>query len=157
MDRLWAPWRSKYIYLRKHKKCIFCGHRAADKKKDKACYILTRTLHSFAMLNLYPYNNGHVMVAPFRHVKSPELLSGDELMDLMSLVTKMKERIDKNFHPHGQNIGMNLGRVAGAGITGHLHVHIVPRWNGDSNFMPIVAGTKIISESLDAVYDLLVD
>jgi len=157
MDKLWAPWRSKFIYLRKHKKCIFCGHRSHDKTKDKKSYILTRTRLSFAMLNLYPYNNGHVMVAPFRHVKSLEMLSDAELIDLMKLVTKMKVRVDNAFHPHGQNVGINLGKVAGAGFAAHLHIHIVPRWNGDCNFMPVIADTKIVSESLDAVYKLLSD
>jgi len=107
------------------------------------------------MLNLYPYNNGHVMVSPYRHVKSLELLSESELLDLMSLVNSTKVLLDKKLKPHGYNIGLNIGKIAGAGFAGHVHIHIVPRWTGDTNFMPLIAGTKIISESLDAMYGLL--
>lgn len=147
MDKLWAPWRSKYIYLRTNKKCIFCSKNIPK----RSGYIIERSRHAFAMLNLYPYNNGHVMVAPYRHVKSPELLSGAELQDLMKLVNRVKVRIDKKLKPHGFNIGMNIGRVGGAGFAGHLHIHIVPRWNGDTNFMPVISDTKIVSESLEAM------
>ncbi len=153
MDILWAPWRSKYIYLRKHKKCIFCA--AKSPRDDKKRYIIERSAYSFAMLNLYPYNNGHVMVAPFRHVRSLELLSGPEIGDIMALVNRIKTRLDKKLSPRGYNIGLNIGKVAGAGFAGHIHVHIVPRWAGDTNFMPMTAGTKVVSESLDAMYRLL--
>lgn len=153
MNKLWAPWRSKYIYLRKNKKCIFCGARKVSVGKGR--YILERSKHSFSMLNLYPYNNGHVMVAPYRHVPSLERLRAAELADLMSLVNRTKIRIDKKMRPHGYNIGWNLGKIGGAGFAGHVHVHIVPRWTGDTNFMPIVADTKLVSESLDAVHELL--
>jgi ATP adenylyltransferase len=107
------------------------------------------------MLNLYPYNNGHVMVAPYRHLKSPELLSAAELADMMRLVNRIKVRMDRRLKPHGYNIGMNIGKTAGAGFAGHIHIHIVPRWTGDTNFMPAACGTKVISESLDAMLDLL--
>ena len=153
MDKLWAPWRSKYIYLRKHKKCIFCiGERRSG---DKSRYILERSKHSFSMLNLYPYNNGHVMVAPYRHVKSLEELKDAEMADVMRLVNRTKVALDKKLKPHGYNIGLNVGRTGGAGFAGHVHIHIVPRWEGDTNFMPVTAGTKIVSESLDAMYKLL--
>lgn len=152
MEKLWAPWRSKYIYLKKKKRCIFCGNKTKGIKKR---YVLSRSDHSFSMLNLYPYNNGHVMVAPFRHVKSLEDLSGEELSDLMKLVVDVKEVLDKKLRPKGYNIGMNIGKISGAGFDGHLHIHIVPRWLGDTNFMPIVAGSKIISDSLEAMYRLL--
>ena len=152
MDKLWAPWRSKYIYLRKQKRCIFCGVKNTDGRKS---YILEKSEHSFSMLNLYPYNNAHVMVAPYRHVRSLELLSRAELSDMIGLVNRTKVRIDKKLKPHGYNIGMNIGKVAGAGFAGHVHIHIVPRWTGDTNFMPVVSGTKIVSESLDAMYNLL--
>lgn len=153
MDRLWAPWRSKYIYLRKQKRCIFCGNKSAKDLKKR--YILDRSAHSFSMLNLYPYNNGHVMVAPFRHVKGLEYLSQEELNDLMGLVIMSKKTLDRKLKPHGYNIGMNMGKVAGAGFDGHIHIHIVPRWRGDTNFMPATGGTKVISESLDVLYALL--
>ncbi|MCX5678215.1 MAG: HIT domain-containing protein [Candidatus Omnitrophica bacterium] len=153
MDKLWAPWRSKYIYLRKRTGCIFCG---AKKEADaKRRYILERSEHSFSILNIFPYNNGHVMVAPYRHVKSLELLSSEELLDMMRLVNKTKAILDRKLKPHGYNIGLNIGKTAGAGYAGHLHIHIVPRWTGDTNFMPVTAGSRVISESLDAVYRLL--
>lgn len=152
MNKLWAPWRSKYIYMRKNKRCIFCGnHRKDDHKK----YILERSVHAFSMLNLYPYNNAHVMVAPYRHIRSLEYLTGAEILDVMKLVNSTKRTIDKKLKPHGYNMGLNIGKASGAGFAGHVHIHIVPRWVGDTNFMPIVADTKIVSESLDAMYDLL--
>jgi len=153
MERLWAPWRRAYIYAAKQKGCIFCGARRV--KNDRARYIVARTRHAFSMLNLYPYNNGHVMVAPYRHVKSLEYLTEAETKDCMALVNKMKRAIDKTLKPHGYNIGMNIGRVAGAGFEAHAHIHIVPRWPGDSNFMPVLSKTKVISDSLDHLYDLL--
>ncbi|MDD5428796.1 MAG: HIT domain-containing protein [Candidatus Omnitrophica bacterium] len=152
MDKLWAPWRSKYIYMRKHKRCIFCGVKTSNPKNS---YIIRKAKHSFSMLNLFPYNNGHVMVAPYRHVKSLELLTDVELADLMKLVNTTKKDLDKKLKPHGYNIGMNIGKVAGAGFAGHVHIHVVPRWEGDNNFMPIVSNTKVISESLDAMHKLL--
>jgi len=152
MDKLWAPWRSKYIYLRKNPKCIFCSNPPANDRKK---FIICRTKHSLAMLNLYPYNNGHVMVAPYRHVKSLEALSDIELLDTFKLLNRIKSLIDKKLKPHGYNIGMNLGRIGGAGFDRHVHIHIVPRWAGDTNFMPITADTKVVSESLEAMYKLL--
>ena len=153
MDKLWAPWRSKYIYMRKRTECIFCG---AKKIRDlKKAGIIERSKHSFSMLNIFPYNNGHIMVAPYRHVKSLELLSSEELFDLMSLVNGTKRRLDKRLKPDGYNIGINIGKVAGAGFPGHVHIHIVPRWAGDTNFMPVIADSKIVSESLDKLYELL--
>lgn len=152
MDKIWAPWRSKYIYLRKKKGCIFCNNKAGNKNNR---HVIDRSRYSFSMLNLYPYNNGHVMVAPYRHVKSLELLSSAEMADLMKLVNKTKVKIDKALKPDGYNIGINLGKIGGAGYAGHLHIHIVPRWAGDTNFMPILSGTKVVSESLDAMSGLL--
>jgi len=153
VDKLWAPWRSKYIYMRKRKKCIFCIKKSTS--DDRARCILVRSKFSFSMLNLYPYNNGHVMVAPYRHVKSLEELNDAEIADVMRLVNRTKVALDKKLKPHGYNIGLNIGRVGGAGFAGHVHIHIVPRWEGDTNFMPVTAGTKIVSESLDAMYKLL--
>lgn len=153
MDMLWAPWRSKYIYTKKQARCIFCGNRTG--KSTPARYILDRAEYSFAMLNLYPYNNGHTMVAPYRHVRDLESLSQLELIDLMQLLQKMKAVIDKKLKPAGYNIGINIGKIAGAGFDGHLHIHIVPRWNGDTNFMPVVSNTKVVSDSLRRLYGLL--
>ncbi len=152
MDKLWAPWRSKYIYLRKNKRCVFCQNKGARSKRD---YIIRRSAHSFSMLNIFPYNNGHVMVAPYRHVSSLELLTDAELIDLMKLVNNTKTRIDKRLKAHGYNIGLNVGRAGGAGFAGHIHIHVVPRWTGDTNFMPVTGDTKVMSESLDAMHKLL--
>ena len=151
MDKLWAPWRSKFIYSRKKKGCIFCGNKSG-KKGDR--HVIERAKHSFSILNIYPYNNGHVMVAPYRHVKSLELLSDAEVADLMKLVIKTKVKLGKILKPDGFNIGMNIGKAGGAGYAGHIHIHIVPRWEGDTNFMPVLSGTKVVSESLDAMSGL---
>lgn len=107
------------------------------------------------MLNLYPYNNGHVMIAPYRHVPSLEMLSRAELADLIALLNRVKLRIDRKMSPHGYNIGANIGKIAGAGYAGHVHMHIVPRWKGDTNFIPVVSDVKVVSESIDAMYDAL--
>ena len=155
MDKLWAPWRSKYIYDRKRKRCIFCVRRKGNKKADKKKYLIQRSEHSFSILNRYPYNNGHVMVAPLRHVKSLELLNDREVLDLMKLVNQTKRVLDKTLKPQGYNIGINMGKIAGAGFDGHVHVHIVPRWAGDTNCMPVLGNVKVISESLDSLYDTL--
>ncbi|MBN1353624.1 MAG: HIT domain-containing protein [Candidatus Omnitrophica bacterium] len=154
MDRIWAPWRKCYVTSDKKGGCIFCLERKS-KLEDKKRYILKRSGRSFSMLNKYPYNTAHVMVAPYRHVKSLELLKRTELMDLMELVNYTKKKIDKRFKPDGYNIGLNIGKIAGAGFPSHVHVHIVPRWAGDTNFMPILSDTKVVSHSLEEVYNLL--
>lgn len=150
MDKLWAPWRVKYIRNIKKKGCIFCKARA---KTDE--YVVFKTEHSIVMLNIYPYNNGHILVSPLRHLASLEQLKDEEALDLFRAVKKAQKLLDKVLKPQGYNVGINLSRAAGAGITGHLHVHIVPRWVGDTNFMPVLSGTKIISQSLDELYKLL--
>lgn len=155
MEKLWAPWRSKYIYLRKKTKCIFCVPKKSDKNQDRKNYIIERSRHAFSILNKYPYNNGHIMIAPYRHVKSPDLLTDNELLDLMKLVTRTKRGLDELLKPHGYNIGCNLGKISGAGFDRHFHMHIVPRWVGDTNFMPVVGDTKIVSEYLDTIYNVL--
>ncbi|MFH1645468.1 MAG: HIT domain-containing protein [Candidatus Omnitrophota bacterium] len=153
MKRIWAPWRSQFIYKRKKDGCIFC--QALKSTADKKHYVIRKNKFSFAMLNIYPYNNGHIMVAPNRHRKSLTLLKDTELADMMSLVNEMTELLDKILKPEGYNIGANIGKVAGAGFPGHVHIHIVPRWNGDTNFSPVISHTKIISESLDSLYKRL--
>ncbi len=155
MDKLWAPWRKTYIRPEGNhgRGCVFC--KLLKQKKDSQNYILKRTSHSFAVLNLYPYNNGHVLVLPLRHVKTTSALTSDEKLDWLELFEQVSTAVEKTMRAQGFNVGINLGRAAGAGIPGHLHLHVVPRWKGDSNFMPIVGKTKIISESLDSVFDLL--
>jgi len=146
MSRLWAPWRIKYIRLAdKEKGCIFCK---IQKKKSRE-QLVFKTSHSVCLLNIYPYNNGHLMVSPGRHIKDLGLLTAEEGADLFRSVTKAQRLLKKTLKPDGFNIGINIGKAAGAGITGHLHIHIVPRWAGDTNFMPVVHNTKIISQSLN--------
>ncbi len=151
MNKLWAPWRIGYIKkIKKEKGCLFCHARL--KKNDCRHYVFLRTRVSLAMLNIYPYNNGHIMVAPLRHVASLDRLSREEISDLMDCLKKSQALLRKILKPEGFNIGINEGRVAGAGIEGHLHIHVVPRWRGDSNFMPVIANTKVISQSLQSLY-----
>ena len=149
MERLWAPWRMEYIKsgTGDDQGCIFCELPA--KGDDEAAYILARTDESFAILNAYPYNPGHLMVAPFRHVGEIEDLTDEELLDGQQLIRRAIGALREAMEPNGFNLGMNLGRVAGAGVLGHLHWHVVPRWDGDTNFMPVVGETKVLPELLD--------
>ena len=153
-DRIWAPWRKEYITSKKPRGCIFCVGKK-KKASDKKNYILKRARYSFSILNRYPYNNGHVMIAPYRHVKGLEALSKKEILDFMNLANYTKKKIDKFLKPTGYNMGMNIGRIAGAGFPGHVHMHIVPRWEGDTNFMPVVTDTKVVSYSLEEMWNLL--
>ena len=141
-------------YLRKYgggvKSCIFCDAVNGD---DRSHYVVFRSRYSIAMLNIYPYNTAHVMVAPARHVPRPDLLTEDEVVDMHKVVTLVMKAIEDEYSPQGFNIGVNVGRVAGAGIEAHMHVHIVPRWNGDTNFMPVIAGTKVIPEDLGTTWE----
>jgi ATP adenylyltransferase len=156
MSRLWAPWRKAYIRPkgRKSKGCLFCRF-LADRKKDGQNYLIKRNPLSFALLNLYPYSNGHVLILPNRHVDTLEKLTPREKLDWLGLCDSVTAVLRKKLKARGFNVGINLGAAAGAGIPKHLHLHIVPRWPGDVNFMPVLAGTKVISESLDSLYDLL--
>ena len=153
MDKLWAPWRKTYLLKKPTKACLICRIRTST--RDSEHFILNRTPHSFAVLNIFPYNPGHVMIIPNRHVNGLERLKDSELLDLLHLTNQIIVRLRKIMKPQGMNVGINLGRVAGAGIPGHIHVHIVPRWKGDTNFMPVVGNTKIISESLKSAYKRL--
>ncbi|MFH1996241.1 MAG: HIT domain-containing protein [Candidatus Omnitrophota bacterium] len=154
MRKMWAPWRIEYIRgLEGKRKCVLCVGRS--KTNDRRNFIVERSHYSFSILNIYPYNNGHIMVAPYRHVKTIENLSTAEMNDIMRLVVKTKRALDTTMKPHGYNIGINLGRSSGAGIDKHLHFHIVPRWNGDTNFMPVISDLKVLSESLESLYDRL--
>ena len=153
MKRLWAPWRIEYILGEKEGECIFCEKPKQEKDEDN--YILLRGKRCLVMLNAYPYNNGHLMIAPYRHIDSVEDLEGDEARDMMEILSRMITLLKKVLRPEGFNVGMNLGSVAGAGIVGHLHLHVVPRWKGDTNFMPLISNTKIISESLRKTYQKL--
>jgi len=155
MDKLWAPWRGKYVtkILKKTKGCLFC--RIGREKKDSKNYIFIRTRYSYAVLNIYPYNNGHSLVLPYRHVNDLSRLRQEERHDLFDLLDTTKGLLKKVLNPNGFNIGINLGKVAGAGFPGHVHIHIVPRWKGDVNFMPTIAATRVIPQSLNALYKRL--
>ena len=150
MERLWAPWRMEYIDSARDEEpggCLFC--EKPKEGDDEKALILARSEKSFAMLNKYPYNSGHLMVAPFRHVGELEDLEDEEALDMQKLLGRSIKALKEAMQPDGFNLGMNLGRVAGAGVPDHLHWHVVPRWNGDTNFMPTVSGTKILPEALD--------
>ncbi len=143
----------EYVGAAQAEGCIFCSKPAEE--RDEENLILTRGLHAFLMMNAFPYNNGHLMAAPFRHVADMSQLRDEELLELMRMVLIGKEALIGAFSPDGFNIGINVGRVAGAGIVDHVHVHIVPRWSGDTNFMPVIADTKVVPQSLAAAYDAL--
>ena len=156
MKTMWAPWRMEYILKEKQgisEPCIFC-HRIKQ-KSDRKNLILYRGRYGFIIMNRYPYNNGHVMVVPYRHSGDLIELQTDEKAELFHLIQLGVQALQQDMLPHGFNIGMNLGRVAGAGIEDHIHFHIVPRWNGDTNFMPVLSNTKVISEALDKSYQKL--
>jgi ATP adenylyltransferase len=155
MDQLWAPWRMTYIadIDKTGTGCVFCGK--ATREDDRRDLILHRGATCFVIMNLYPYNNGHLLVIPYAHVAEIGELDGATSGELWELLCRCQKALRTAIHPDGFNIGMNLGRVAGAGIDTHLHAHIVPRWNGDTNFMPVVGETKVISQALEATYDAL--
>ena len=162
MDHLWAPWRLAYITAPKEKPqptsgddCFLC--RGVASGDDRANLIVHRTELSVVVLNRFPYNNGHLLVAPKAHKATLADLTPEELLDLQLTLRKMVGVLEKRMTPDGFNVGLNLGRVAGAGLPGHLHWHAVPRWNGDSNFMPVLTDTRVISQSLEALYDLLAE
>lgn len=153
MEQLWAPWRIDYILKQKDEGCIFCIKPAEN--NDKKNLVLHRDKHCFVIMNYYPYNNGHLLVVPYRHIAELTDLSEIENKDLMDLLSRCVEVLKQKMSPHGFNIGMNLGTVAGAGVKDHLHFHIVPRWNGDTNYMPIFGHTKVISEALEKTWEKL--
>src|SRR5438270_8241812 len=153
MENLWAPWRGEFIHAEKRSDCIFCTFPAED--KDEENLILGRTTKSFAILNKYPYNNGHLMVIPRRHTDDFTALEPAELGDLSTLLQLSVALLREAYKPQGFNIGMNVGAVSGAGIAGHIHHHVVPRWGGDCNFMPVIAQTKVMIEHLDTTWEKL--
>jgi ATP adenylyltransferase len=150
LDRLWAGWRSEYVGSvgapEEQVDCLFC---ALGDAPDDEGLIVTRDERAFAVLNLYPYTSGHVMVAPLRHEADLERLDGDDAAALMHMLQRATAAVKAAYGPDGVNVGMNLGRAAGAGIPGHLHVHVLPRWVGDTNFMTAVAEARVLPESLD--------
>jgi len=151
---LWAPWRIDYIKsTHKHSGCIFCEFPKQD--EDQKNLIVYRGARGFVIMNRYPYNNGHLMIVPYLHTGELDDLSVEDKLELFDFLQMSKNILTKLMKPQGFNIGMNIGRVAGAGITNHLHFHIVPRWGGDTNFMPVCGHTKVISEALEETWSQL--
>lgn len=155
MKRLFSPWRSAYIQTFKRPKrsgkCLFC--RMARERKDAKNLIVYRGKHAFVVMNLYPYNSGHVMIVPYKHTDTIEKLGDKEQAEILSLTARAQRALRKLNKPHGFNFGANFGRVAGAGIDEHVHFHLVPRWSGDTNFMPVLADTKMISEDMRRTWE----
>ncbi|HUL31197.1 MAG TPA: HIT domain-containing protein [Thermodesulfobacteriota bacterium] len=152
MEYLWAPWRMEYILGKKKKGCFLC--KEVSEKKNKKNLILYQGESVFVVMNKFPYTNGHLMVVPKRHCLHLEQLDKGELKELFDLLKTCVRILKATFHPHGFNVGMNIGKVGGAGED-HLHLHIVPRWAGDTNFMPVLGNTKVISEYLGETYQKL--
>lgn len=153
MKVLWAPWRMEYILGPKDTECLFCVK--PEEQRDRGNFILYRGEHSFVIMNKYPYNNGHLMVVPYVHVSSLDTLSDADMLDIMKLARFSIDCLTKAFHPEGFNVGINIGGAAGAGIEEHLHMHIVPRWAGDMNFMTVTSEIRVMPEHLLDTYDKL--
>jgi ATP adenylyltransferase len=154
MERLWAPWRFEYI-RNPGTGCFFCS--AYKSKNNREVLILERRDDAFTIMNRFPYNNGHLMIAPVRHVGQIELLNDNELLCVNNLIARAIRALDFSIKPQGYNIGVNQGRVAGAGVVDHIHFHLVPRWQGDTNFMPVLSETKVVSEALLKTYDKIIE
>lgn len=153
MENLWAPWRIEYILGKKPKGCIFCDKPAES--RDEENLILYRGKYHFIIMNAFPYNNGHMMVVPYRHTDTLSGWQPEERHEMMELADLGVELLRKLMRPDGFNLGINMGLVAGAGVADHIHLHVVPRWNGDTNFMPVLSDTRVISEALRATYGKL--
>jgi ATP adenylyltransferase len=157
MEKIWAPWRIRYVLEKKSSQCIFCA-KASQKNEqglesnDEQNHVLLRGKSCFTLLNSFPYNPGHLMVVPYQHVPELTDLSRDVLTEMMETACRCQKILQRAIKAQGFNMGLNLGRVAGEGILEHLHLHIVPRWEGDTNFMPILADTRVLSEGLAEVY-----
>jgi ATP adenylyltransferase len=162
-EQLWAPWRLAFVKGEKNDEpnqpepsgCFLCRYR--DEDNDAENFVVARSEHSLVVLNRYPYNNGHLLIAPREHVALLEDLDESVLLDTCRQLQRMTAALTKLLNPQGFNVGLNQGHVAGAGLPGHLHWHIVPRWNGDTNFMPVLADTKVIPQSLESLCELLRD
>lgn len=160
MEHLWAPWRAQYYLHEKPKRCIFCSSSSqcdslGKQSNDEESYVLFRERTCFCILNAFPYSVGHLMVAPYRHTAELDDLTEDDLRDLMLAARRCKRLLLQVFKPDGFNIGFNLGAAAGAGMADHLHLHIVPRWNGDANFMTVLSDIRVLTEGLKQTYEKL--
>ena len=156
MDYLWTPWRYRYIAdATKDEGCVFCA--AVAMNDDPQALIVFRGAKNFVILNRYPYTSGHVMVVPYQHTADLPATDPETLAEMMVLAQRVQLALEKTYHPQGYNLGMNLGRAAGAGVTGHLHLHVLPRWSGDTNFMTSVAETRVMPETLQLSWKRLTD
>ncbi len=153
VNQLWAPWRMEYILASKQAGCFLCD--AAQAEVDKDHLVLQRRQHTFTLLNRYPYTNGHCMTVPYRHISELSDLTDAEQLELMQATRDCVTILRQTMGIHGANVGINLGEAAGAGLAEHLHIHIVPRWQGDTNFMPVMADTRVMPQSLLDTYDQL--
>jgi ATP adenylyltransferase len=156
--RIWAPWRLAYVKDASKDspdECIFCTKPAAD--DDEANLIVHRGARCFVLLNLFPYTNGHLMVAPYEHVATLPEVDAATVAEMMSLTQRAMLILEERYEPHGYNVGFNQGRVAGAGVEHHIHMHVVPRWGGDTNFMPVLADTRVMPQTLEQTYEALRD
>jgi ATP adenylyltransferase len=160
MDHLWTPWRYQYVstVIRDTAtdsidNCIFCA--AAGSKDDRAHYVVLRAERNFLLLNLYPYTNGHLLIAPYEHVANLEEAHPDTLAEMMRLTARAEKALRMVYHPGGINLGMNIGQAAGAGVVGHIHMHVLPRWHGDASFMTTVGETRLLPEDLETTYERL--
>jgi len=154
-ENIWAPWRINYIQgLAEPSECFICDYLKFPDKDDENL-VLWRTENSVVVLNQFPYNNGHLLIAPIRHIPALDDCNDDELLEMTKLVRETQKALSLAVKPHGFNIGMNFGRCAGAGLPEHMHIHVVPRWDGDTNFMSVCSDTKVISQSLTELHELL--
>lgn len=158
MDRLWSPWRYEYIAsgsaVSESNGCVFCRLRD-DPDKDEANFVIHRASHSFIVLNIYPYISGHLLIVPYQHVSELDVAAKETTDELMDLTKRCQTALREAYQPTGFNIGMNLGKSAGAGIVDHIHIHILPRWTGDTNFMSTIGSTRVIPEALSTTYEKL--
>ena len=153
-QRIWAPWRLEYVKdASKDDQCVLCA--ALNAGDDQASLIVHRGEHCFVILNKYPYTNGHLMVAPYEHIGAIQEIPAETTAEMMALAQTGIRRLEDVYSPHGYNVGFNQGRVAGAGVEHHIHMHVVPRWGGDTNFMPVIADTKVMPQSIEQSYEAL--
>jgi ATP adenylyltransferase len=156
MDYLWSPWRYRYLSQAGNTdRCLFCEKAAGDRSRDREHLILYRGRLNFILLNFFPYTTGHAMVAPYAHVANLSELAAEALTEMMLLAQKFQQALESCYQPEGYNLGMNLGKCAGAGVAAHLHLHVLPRWTGDSNFMTVIGETRVQPEDLSSTYDKL--
>jgi len=155
MKRLFAPWRIRYILAPKYEGCIFCSYPKQSRERDKENLLLYRGDKAFIIMNRYPYNPGHTLICPYRHISELSELEMDEKVELVELIDLIIAATREEMSPHGFNVGLNIGCVAGAGMGNHLHFHVVPRWNGDTSFMPVFADVQVVPEALEETYDKL--